>query len=265
MKKLFLLIISAILFIGAGCTLSNNQNLNNTSLTSTNTVQSINKAKIKTPQERSYDFCEANGNQVIIRFNKDTQASQTFCRFSDTTECDALEYMAGRCGPGKGSKIYPKDTTPLSDCPTEQKVVCGDNGKSYGNSCLAEKEKAQVVHEGACTEEERLAKVPVTTPQVNTPTGNGTAPVITKDKPDWLNIAISFITSVPARNPRAFMDKCLVNNSTVYFVKNDDAILYNENGEAICYPNNDINNSCPGTFDANFRKQNCIRIWTDNR
>jgi len=250
------------MFAGAGCTTT--PSAPNPTLTSTNTVQTINKAKTKTPQERSYDFCEANGNQVIIRFNQETQTSQTFCRFTDTTECDALEYMAGRCSMGKGSKIYPKDTTPLSGCPTEQKVVCGDDGKTYVNSCFAEKEKAKVVHEGACTEEERLAKIPVTTPALTTPSNNGVGS-LTKDKPDWLNIAISFITSAPAKTPRAFMDKCLVNATLYYFVHDDDAVLYNEKGEAVCYPENDLNNGCPGSFDASFRKQNCLRVWTDNR
>ncbi len=266
MKKILALAFFLIL-IGAAC--SQSKPVANQEQKTAPTV--IRKPTTEQNLSPIYDFCEKNGNEIIIRFDSETQSSKAYCRFPDTTECPALEYQAGTCLPGQNSQTYKAENTVNATevCIQTYDPVCGEDGITYTNDCVAKMQGIKITKTGVC------APVPpvVTQPSLPLPEKNNNIspinsniPTNIEQNPDWLELIKKFVTSQTAKSPRTRINRCSYNGQTAYLQLDTCtscySTLYNSLGRVICYPDHDFSNSCPN-FSLN--TANCTRIWTDNR
>jgi putative hemolysin len=212
----------------------------------------------------SYDFCEDRGYEVIIRFDEESENSKIYCRFNDTTECEADAFVRGTCNPGNGATLYRTEDNPrdVVICSQNYDPVCGINEITYSNECTASINNIKIKSKGVCIDiQEEIDEQPTAT--INNRT------VITKDKPDWLNLVIDLITVESAKTPKSYIDKCIYSGNTVYyqFTGGDNfyTTLYDQDGQAICYPSNQLGSECPDYFNSKNRSRSCKRLWTDER
>ncbi|GEM_PF-903412 len=86
---------------------------------------------------------------------------------------------------------------------------------------------------------------------------------------EWLSMLIDITLSGGPTNPRSFIEQCTFGKTVVYYYQQGSdtsfSTLYNKEGEVLCFPNNDVNNSCPSYFDKSTRSGNCTQIWKDKR
>lgn len=270
MKHLVLAIcLLSILTIGAGCS-------SKPQITApTTTPKVIIKKKPATPEVKSpsLDFCQNHGFEVVIRFDQKTQTSKTFCQFKDGSECVADEYMHGKCAPGKGavgpnfakSSAVPNE---FAVCTNEFEPVCGVDGISYTNICLAQIQGIKILHKGVCINVETSVNSPTVSDVADEPIGYVQG-AQTSNLNDWLPAVKDFVLSMPKSSPPAFIEECSI-SGTKYYYHSDGCIdcfvvVYDKNGETYCFPNNDIDNSCPVKFTKQNRIKYCERIWQDPR
>jgi len=272
MKKilLFTTILLLVVFL-PGC--GKNKETNNTTTDNTTvTTASTTTKLVKMPDSETkveYTFCESRGYELIIRFDKATQNSKAYCRFPDTTECEATSYMRGECNQGNSSTTYEVVTVEqpiktVKECPKNYDPVCGANGATFTNECIATSQNVKVVSIGTCQKNEDS-----TTPGATSPGNSVTTNQIDSSLPYWLPIVTDMFLLEPKSTPRAFVDKCVYNNATVYYASygctDCEDVLYGENADLICYPNKDLTKDCPDYFDLNTKKNYCRRIWNDHR
>lgn len=270
MKKIILFSILTLLIIGLGCSSNSANPLPKKRAITTSTADEVKMM----PQQfststSSYDFCKSKNYELIIRFDKTTQASKAFCRFPDKNECEANDFMRGICSPEKGAKPYiPEIAQTTANCTSTDAKVCGADGKTYVNHCSADLANIPVSHTGACGTvpvqsygPTSTIKQPTTTPEQKTITPT------TTPTPDWVKTVGDIIKSESKTKPPGFIKKCNLTGQTVYYqvdsCPNCFATLYKENGDVMCYPNNDFGNAC-NNFDAKNLKD-CKTVWSDNR
>lgn len=264
MKKIIMLLI-VLFLLGAGCA-SQPSPAKNTNASSTLVIK---KPVVVEAPVSSYDYCENNGHEIIVRFDEETQASKAFCRFADTTECKADAFQKGTCSPGKGSKAYhpEEQIQTYENCAQKYEPVCGENGTTFTNECLARMQKIKIIHTGACAPAQQNAVKTASGAQQKTDAANTS--LTASALPDWIELAIDMITSQPPASPRAFIEKCSYGENTVYYQSNScpncQTTLNNEKGQILCYPSNDFNGLCPSYFRLNTRKDFCKLIWSDKR
>jgi hypothetical protein len=173
--------------------------------------------------------------------------------------------------------------------------VCGVNGHTYLNSCLAAETNVAIAHTGACTPEEVAASIPPgapterqerTSPTVRERVTNvfsrGTneeeevtvPPPATNDpevatqssRPAWVDTVISLIEATEPTHPPMYIEQCTREGFTYYLEANGTgdvvSTAYTTDGTIICYPNRDFSNSCP---DEVIFRGNCARVYIDNR
>ncbi|HQF57257.1 MAG TPA: Kazal-type serine protease inhibitor domain-containing protein [Candidatus Magasanikbacteria bacterium] len=274
MKKILLIpIIFLSIIILPGCgkeekkpVITNNNNLTSTVTTTTPKV-------IKMPETEAkpeHTFCESRGHELIIRFDKETQSSKAYCRFPDTTECEALSYMQGKCNPGNNSINYSPTTTEqptktIKDCPKNFDPVCGENGITFTNECIAASQNIKVVAIGNCQKDEEKEFVDKKINNNNSNSNNN----INTSPPYWLPVITDMFILEPKSSPVAFVEKCIYDKTIVYYAsygcENCEDMLYNEEAVLICYPNKDLTKACPNYFDLKTKKNYCRRIWSDPR
>lgn len=263
----------SILTIGAGCS-------SKPQTTGTTTPQIVIKKKpgavdIKTQAE---NFCEARGYELIIRFDKTAQASKSFCRLKDSSECGAVEFFTGKCVQGSKNKITKTPSTAktsgLIACSMEYDPVCGADGLNYTNPCVAQAQGIKIAHKGVCVNKDIIEAQDNEQAVKITENKNGAQTtetvIVEKLSPEnWLPIVKDLVLSSPPSDPPAFIEKCAIAGKTYYFRSDGCAscftILYNTAGEPVCYPSNDINGSCPASFDKAYRSKYCTRVWQDPR
>ncbi len=226
MKKIIILLI-VLFLLGAGCASSQQAPVKNTVASSTLIIK---KPVVEETAVTSYDYCENHGYEIIVRFDEETQASKAFCRFADTTECEADAFQKGICAQGKGSKAYH---------PEEQIQIPEQKSATQTSSATQQK-----------------------TDSTNTSLTTGALP-------DWIELAIDMATSQPPASPHAFIEKCSYSGNIVYYQStscpNCQTTLNNEKGQILCYPSNDFKGLCPSYFRLNTRKDFCKLIWSDKR
>lgn len=268
-KTIISLLILSLFLLGAGC---GQQTQLETPKTAT-TTPVVKKQPIQ-PDDPADKFCKDQGNELIIRFDSKTQSSQSFCRFPDTSECGAKDYLTGVCSPGQNLDMLigeKKDIEEFTACDTDYEPVCGQDGLTYTNSCLAQIQGIIIKQKGSCIN----VKSPVITTGSDTTESQGGAetspeltPTVDMSQPSWMGVVKDFILSSPPNNPKAFIEKCNLENNAYYFQSDGCSdcfgVLYNKDGYTVCYPNNDPNNECPKSFNIKNR-YNCSQIWKDGR
>ena len=172
--------------------------------------------------------------------------------------------MRGACSPSDGATTHesPKNQEEIVICSQSYDPVCAENGITYSNDCIASINNVEIRHKGVCVETqtkgtlEEIESVIATT-------------VITKDKPDWLDLVIDLIKVESAKSPKSYIDKCAYSGEAIYYQftggDSSPSILYNKDGQLICYPSNDLGGECPSYFNYKDRSRSCKRIWTDDR
>lgn len=82
---------------------------------------------------------EMCGGMMGIRCEGDGSASYgaNFCQWQAGTQCGAADQM-GVC------------TAVPQACTREYRPVCGCDGQTYSNACVATANRASILHEGAC-------------------------------------------------------------------------------------------------------------------
>jgi len=261
---LTLLLLGPICLVGCGSNETTTEsNSGTTVVTQPPVVKQLPASKNQNP---AYDYCEARDYELIIRFDKASQGSKAYCRFPDTTECYTLDFMQGNCGPGQGSELYnpSADYNKYENCSQTYEPVCTKNGITFTNQCIAQKQKAVVIHTGPCLKEETSTDYSETSKKTTSEESSSEISL-----PDWLPILSDLITSEPVSDPPAFVEKCIYGSNIVYYQSSGCtdcySTLYNTEGEVICFPNNDTTGSCPSYFDQNDRGYYCDKIWTDTR
>lgn len=302
-KQIAHTILSAgiLILVGVGCGGASAPPTDSTTTTDAvikapSTALAAQQAALRTRPERA---CESRGFTIVARFNDDLDETLQYCQFSDGSECELLEFYNGICGPGEGAAVLTNpnlQTDPFveSTCDDSNPPVCGVNGHSYINTCIAAQAGIAIAHEGMCTAEEIAAnspaleqstskrsnvitraketisnKLPSNDEQVNEdvppPTPDPEVPT-QGSNPEWLEMVIALIEAQPVREPRMYIDLCPRGSDDIaYFETNGtDAVastLYNQNGAIICNPNRDFAGVCPNTVSYN----SCSRIYTDER
>ncbi len=267
-KKIILLITALLLItILPGCGKTKEKNIGDRATpTIVNTSTSTQVVRMPDTETKiEYTFCESKGYELIIRFDKETQSSKAYCRFPDTTECEAISFMRGECNQGNSSSTVEitKVEEPIKnirECPKNYDPVCGANGATFTNECIANSQNVKVVSLGTCQKNNES-----TTEQ----TTSGTGIKFDYSTPYWLPTITDMFLLEPKSSPAAFVEKCAYDNKIVYYASygcaNCEDMLYDENAKLICYPNKDLTKNCPDYFNLNTKKSYCKRIWTDSR
>jgi len=262
-KNILSSVIITLVIIGVtGCGSNINSDTKQTTIQNTPVKPTITKQPvIKNTHEDAYDFCEAQGNELIIRFDQETESSKAYCRFSDTTECDAQAVFYATCAPGNGSSKYEFEQVEnkIIFCAEDYTPVCGENGVTYSNECIASTNNIKVDYEGVCL------KIQTENATDETNQINNTI-VKPETTPNWIDVIIEMIKIEPKKTPPAYINQCVYKNNIVYYqsdgCKDCYDILYNNVGQVMCYPSHDLTNQCKDYLKSN---TGCKRIWTDTR
>ncbi len=220
--------------------------------------------KVEKPKENSHSFCETQGHEIIIRFDEASQSSKAFCRFSDTTECEADAYYHDTCVPGTSSEQYvspTQESDTLANCGSQYEPVCGGDGITYSNTCIAQTQGITILHGGVCTSKEQADIKKVESKPIVFDNSSG--------DPSWLKIVKDFTLSSPVSDPPAFIQKCNYSNNTYYYHSEGCAdcfnTLYDDVGNMVCYPSKDLASECPSFIKSSTRNSYCKQVWIDER
>lgn len=297
MSRYELVAVAILLFLGTGCS----NNATEPTVTSEpvpavlkapgNAVELGTAAVQTSAGERA---CTSRGFEIISRFDELTESTRKYCRFDDASECPLDEYAIGTCGPGQGAASLTnpgllRNLVVETTCTETDPPVCGVNGHSYANRCIAVQAGISLAHEGMCTETEIDAASPRLITRANSRTSaieratqiisnnqqsTSATPPPTLDPavstqgatPDWLSTVIALIEAENPTSPRMHVDACIYNSRVVYYETNGTEELpstaYDTNGAIICNPNRDFAGFCP-SFAS--KKSGCERVYTDNR
>lgn len=141
----FLVLGLTLLLLGAGCSKAKPETLTQTTAA--------------TREQQAYVYCTNKGHTAKIRFDSEVNRNQLWCLFESGRECDALEFMTGKCDPQKAESKQEANTslTPPGTrfyCEPITKPVCTTDDQTYTNRCLAEAQGKKVKYEGVCNEKD---------------------------------------------------------------------------------------------------------------
>ncbi|OGH66362.1 MAG: hypothetical protein A3B90_02365 [Candidatus Magasanikbacteria bacterium RIFCSPHIGHO2_02_FULL_41_13] len=281
MKKnyFFLTIVSSLLLLGAGCSFGNN-----TSTTQTSTTTSEMVLIDTTAQQEAYLFCIQKGYDIQIRYIGAQNRNIAYCVIDKDTECESIAFRQGTCPTttttpeDSVSQMFepiPGDKFPLRLCDPVANPVCGVDNNTYTNGCVAEFLGVKISHNGSCDRPAAIAEavndspvIDISIPQKNTADSNVTPSKTTNPAPigssknastnTWVEIPLSLLQSTAGSSNR--IDRCTYGGTVTFYVHGEFPTLYNAKGEAICYPEHDINNSCPTYITSGAYANTCTKI-----
>jgi putative hemolysin len=279
-KNYFLLsIMSSLLLLGAGCSFGN---ANPTTQTSTTTLETV---RIDTTaQQEAYLFCIQKGYDIQIRYIAAQNRNIAYCVIDTDTECESIAFQQGTCPktatttPENAlSEMFepvPGDRFPLRLCDPVANPVCGIDNNTYTNGCVAEFLGVKINHAGSCDQPAETAEavndspvIDISLPPKNTANTNSITKVTTPtvvgtsknaNTNTWVEIPLSLLQSTAGSASR--IDRCTYGGTVTFYVHSEFPTLYNAKGEAICYPEHDINNSCPTYITSGAYTNSCTKV-----
>ena len=244
-----------------------------------------------TVQQQAFLFCKRQGYTTEIAYTEKT-GQEIYCLLPDGLRCLATDFLHGICDTKKddatsnGVETISQPTTQKTVqhiptgpryCSTIAEPVCGMDNITYTNACLASKNNVLVQYTGSCTAPKKAPPVQQTTrtskkqtTQTQTSSGSITqttpsAPrTFVKTTPSWFHTITALLAQESHTIP-ATMTQCY-SGDDIFYIQNDAcltcfSVLYNIDGETVCFPNNDIHNSCPEAFSQGKKPDNCRVIW----
>lgn len=245
-----------------------------------------------TPIQTAYLFCSNQGHTVQIQYDEDSLRGNVYCVFDSGYDCLAKSFLQGICTPELAAEaaddddvIAFGDLTPETRpryCEPIAEPVCGTNGRTYTNECVADLAGVDIIHDGACdapqptitagdeptgeikqeggtikqAAQNTTNRVVNTVERVTTPVTeriqDGTA------EPDWVDGLITMLTEDESVEETS-LARCRYNQKNYYYQTGDFAVLYQSSGRVSCYPQNDINGLCPEWFTKG--EGQCSDIW----
>jgi hypothetical protein len=277
--KIFFLSILIITALGAGCSQTNQEQL-----AFENPKPALVKKPNNQPQtEKAYLFCKNNGHNVAAKFNNTKNELELFCIFSNNTECDLIAFYENKCGPNSGSQMTQQSPQKILEdlryCDDSAPAVCGADGNNYANKCVAATQNIKVKHEGLCAPNEQANPLTPKKTQItqSASTNNGSSSSQEKqveqktgEPAPWLAMLFNIVETYGPTSPKTFVERCIFDKTTVNYYYSEGcqtcfSVLYNEEGDILCFPNNDITNSCPAYFKKGSSRIGCREIWRDPR
>lgn len=280
MKKFVFLLIMGV-FLGIGCTNTETPTTPDESTTPTTSAH----ATITDPEsidmvllQRAYIYCQENNETPILRFDDNSAQTKLYCALPDGRYCDALAFYEGTC-PSDTQKLAQANGDPLFEeevCTLDVSPVCGTDGFTYVNRCIAKLQQINVAHDGQCGASEQHISEDASTPNnsSNKPTTGSSqetnlpptsAAIAPSGNPVWIDILID-LSNQEFTKPYTTIESCTYSGEKLYLKTGSCpecfSILYNKNGQAMCYPGHDIHNACPDYFKLGTRGNACKVIWS---
>jgi len=280
---IFLLICLPLLtfFVGAGCNKTEEK-----LATPAEEEKPVNKQpKEPDPYTLAIDACEEAGYGISLVRNEKTTETDAFCVFENSTACEVISFKENSCTKTKGAVPFnPVAETEEGDkifryCDTTSAPVCGKNGATYANTCIAEVQNVIVLHEGPCLSDEtgatvipeerlayeaKVAKKQASAKKRTSPTASKTYSVPTDTERDWFSTLLDIAEVEQEIYPKTFVEECKMGSLFYYFKSTGDtqpfSVLYDNEGKVVCFPNNDINEFCPKGFTITNRV-GCTKVW----
>lgn len=233
------------------------------------------------PLELAFDFCEARQYQVVAKYDDAKDSNIYFCQFGSGYACEALAFRSGLCHTSSTNRIF-LDTTDIAlqnvrECAKEEQPICGADGNTYINSCIAALQKIEIAHAGACTEAEQQSALG----QTKQDTAAGLSPSPSSGSsgapsgpigppptsvPPWAQILFGISGAKTLGAAPLVFEYCVNSkNDNVYYYAEENcsncfSTLYTQAGTVVCHPHQNIKNDCPDFFNKNSRKSYCVKL-----
>ncbi len=286
---LFTIFISIIIFIGAGCSNKNNPENTPKDLPKENTEIKATDTDLALAQ-RAYIYCNGEGQRTSLRFDINSNKIKLFCIIDERYICEAVKFLYNEC---------PTEDTPDSskelvfaeeDCNLDVRPVCGDDGYTYVNKCIAKLQQTEVLYEGKCNgedvkeneeaqktlDDEKKDNTPESKPSANTgtsPKKNNTnvtpskEPITTQDQ-SWIDVLID-LSEHESTKKFTTIEECTISGEKTYLKASECptcfSVLYDTAGSVMCYPGNDLRDRCPVDLNINRRASSCRVIWDGSK
>ncbi|MFH0857643.1 MAG: Kazal-type serine protease inhibitor [Candidatus Magasanikbacteria bacterium] len=280
---IFLLVFLPLLtfFVGAGCNKTEKQ-----VVAPVEEEKPVNKQpKEPDPYAIAIEACEEAGYGISLVYNEKTKATDAFCVFENSTACEVTAFKANTCSKNNGALPFnPVAVTEEGDkifryCDTTSAAVCGKNGATYANTCIAEVQNITILHEGPCLSNEsgatvipeerlayeaKMAKKQASASKRTSPTASKKYTIPTDTERDWFSVLLDIAENEQEIYPKTFVEECKIGGLFYYYKTTGDtqpfSVLYDNEGKVVCFPNNDINEFCPKGFTITNRV-GCTKVW----
>jgi putative hemolysin len=260
-----LCLLGLLLLVGAGCGPGAQENTSE-SQTTTSTATAVRKPPAVDPSVAALDYCESQGYSIIFTFDEVAKTNRMFCAFTKTAGCEAIDYYRGSCVPSTSVAIDvgPEGLENIRTCDRTELPVCGEDGNTYINQCIANLQQIRILHSGACTAEE-TANASQQQTTIQQPQGTPSIEDIqkgtyTQESTLWVNTLANLLSQKEGSR----IEKCTFGDDALYYQQEGCpdcfSTLYNSGGDIICFPHNDLAGTCPAYFNKNARTS-CTLIW----
>ncbi len=261
-----------VLLLGAGC--SKPEPIS--PLQPTTSTPEIEQLVAMTPDQEAYAYCVIQDYTIKINMRQENRPQQILCQFDDGSACSADAFLADTCKPGE----YFPDTTPEEILPVDGEIfggrycepiadpVCGRDGRTYTNGCIAELSGQPSFSPGSCPDNGTTdiaigGVIPSDSTDVNENNQASTsnpANTSSQESPTQNNSGNVVSTIKSSLSPDSQISQCPINNTNYYLVRTSCpecvSLLYSANGSLLCYPDHDISGKCPAGFQ-NSRPSSC--------
>lgn len=263
----FSLFLCGLFLLGIGCSQTPKTNTVNKNTTPTSTPETTLVAM--TQAQEAYVYCVLQNYSIKIQMQTEVAPQQILCEFPDGSACLAEAFLQDDCLPGE---YFPPTTEAVALATAEDDIyggrycepvadpVCGADGRTYTNACIAELSGQKTYTPDSCPDNGQPLSNPDRGEDNSEPTGTesnnqenngGGNQGETPTETGSTNTAQSIRASLP---PNSQISQCPANNQNYYLVRTACpecvSILYSSGGDLLCYPGHDVAGKCPEAFSG---------------